>query len=349
MLEFCLTNRYHRVLMPPIPDSSPSMTDSLGRKVDYLRISITDRCNERCLYCLPEAFSDWKERKEILSHEEILEVVRVASEMGFRKFRITGGEPLVRRGAVDLIRKMSAIRGVESLSMTTNGTRLAPMAQALHKAGLQSLNISLDALNSEIYRSITRGELKPVLEGIRAALSAGFERVKLNMVLIRGVNESEIWPLIHFAAEHKMTLRFIELMPVSLVEMLDEKNFLPAGEVMKRLSERDTLVPLEEVRMGHGPARYFRLEKIGATVGFIGAITNLHFCDACNKIRLTADGKLRPCLGNHGEMDLKPALREVKTPEAVRKVFLHALSEKPPEHVFRDQYRPERIMTAIGG
>ncbi len=326
-----------------------AMTDPLGRKVDYLRISITDRCNERCVYCLPEAFSDWKDRSEILSYEEILRVVRVATELGFRKFRITGGEPLVRRGVVDLIRKMSSIPGVQSLSMTTNGTRLAPLAKELRDAGLQSLNISLDALNPEIYRSITHGELEPVLEGIRAALQAGFERVKLNMVLIRSVNESEIWPLIHFASEHRVTLRFIELMPVSLTEMLSEENFLPVGEVMKQIATRDTLVPLEEVFLGHGPARYFRLKNMGATLGFIGAITNLHFCDACNKIRLTADGKLRPCLGNHGEMDLKSALREVGTPEAVTAVFRRALAEKPPEHVFREHYQPDRIMTAIGG
>jgi cyclic pyranopterin phosphate synthase len=169
------------------------------------------------------------------------------------------------------------------------------------------------------------------------------------MVLIRGMNEDEIWPVVHFAAEHQLVLRFIELMPVSLTEMLSEKNFLPAGEVMRTLSRRDTLVPLEQVRFGHGPARYFRLEKTGVTVGFIGAITNLHFCDACNKMRLTADGKIRPCLGNHGEFDLKPALRGGGSDEDLAKIFSKALNEKPPEHLFRNNYQPDRIMTAIGG
>lgn len=298
---------------------------------------------------MPEGFTDWKERSEILSYEEILRVVRVAAVMGFRKFRVTGGEPLARRDVASFIQRLARIPGVQSLGMTTNGTRLAPLALSLREAGLKTINISLDALTPSLYQAITRGELEPVLKGIRAAIKAGFERVKLNMVLIRGMNEGEIWPIIQFAAEHQVTLRFIELMPVSLTEMLDERNFLPAGEVMERIAEKDVLIPLDELRLGHGPARYYRLEKMGVTVGFIGAITNLHFCDHCNKVRLTADGKIRPCLGNHGEYDLKSALRGNGGDEAIQKIFQLALAEKPPEHVFRDHYRPQRIMTAIGG
>jgi len=317
--------------------------------VDYLRISITDRCNERCLYCLPEGFIDWKERSEILTYEEILQAVRVATSLGFRKFRVTGGEPLVRKGVVGFIEQLAHIPGVQSIGMTTNGTRLAAMARSLRQAGLKTINISLDALTPSVYRAITSGDVELVLDGIRAAIDAGFERVKLNMVLIRGMNEAEIWPITRFAAEHHLLLRFIELMPVSLTKMLDEQNFLPVGEVMKQLAQRDVLTPLEEVHLGHGPARYYRLEKMGVTIGFIGAITNLHFCDACNKIRLTADGKIRPCLGNHGEIDLKPALREQGTEEAILEIFRKALVEKPPEHIFRNNYQPGRIMTAIGG
>jgi cyclic pyranopterin phosphate synthase len=323
--------------------------DALGRKVDYLRISITDRCNERCLYCLPEGYSDWKPREEILSYEEILRVARIATSLGFRKFRVTGGEPLVRRDLVPFIEKLSAIEGVEFIGLSTNGVRLAPLARPLRDAGVSAVNISLDALTPSVYRGITRGDIAPVLEGIRAALDAGFERVKLNAVLIRGMNEDEILPLIHFAAEHHVTLRFIELMPVSSTEMLTEKNFLSAGEVMQRLRQHDTLTPLGEVQLGHGPARYYRLEKIGATIGFIGAMTNLHFCDSCNKIRLTADGKIRPCLGNHGEYDLRNALRNGSADGQIAEIFRLALHEKPPEHIFRHNYQPNRIMTAIGG
>jgi cyclic pyranopterin phosphate synthase len=320
-----------------------------ARTVDYLRISITDRCNERCLYCMPEGFKGWQERSEVLTYEEILRVASVAAGMGFRKFRVTGGEPLVRRDVPAFVKKLAAIPGVRAIGMTTNGTKLAPVARELRESGLRAINISLDALTPSVYRRITGGEIGPVLEGIKTAASAGFERVKLNMVLIRGMNEDEIWPVIHFAAEHQLVLRFIELMPVSLTEMLNEKNFLPAGEVQRMLASRDRLLPLDEVRLGHGPARYFRLERIGVTVGFIGAITNLHFCDACNKMRLTADGMIRPCLGNHGEFDLKPALRGGGTDADIREIFQAALGAKPPEHLFRDNYQPSRIMTAIGG
>jgi GTP 3',8-cyclase len=320
-----------------------------NRTVDYLRISITDRCNERCLYCMPEGFVGWKERAEVLTFEEILRVVHVATQLGFRKFRITGGEPLVRIGVAELVERMSKMDGVESIGMTTNGTRLAPVASSLKKAGLNTINISLDALTPSVYKAITHGEVDSVLAGIRAAIDVGFEKVKLNMVLIRGMNEKEIWPIIHFAAEHNLLLRFIELMPVSLSEMLNEQNFLPVGEVMQQIGKLDTMTPLENTRLGHGPAKYYRLEKTGVTVGFIGAITNLHFCESCNKIRLTSDGKIRPCLGNHGEIDLKPAIREIGTHQAIEDTIRSALEQKPLEHSFRDQYQPSRIMTAIGG
>jgi GTP 3',8-cyclase len=330
--------------------SPNSPIDALKRKVDYLRISITDRCNERCLYCMPEGFKGWKEREEILSYEEILRVVRIAASMGFRRFRVTGGEPLVRRDVVSFIRKMKQIPGVESIGMTTNATLLAPLALPLREAGLDSINISLDALDPVIYRRITGSELSPVLEGIQAALHSGFERVKLNTVLIRGMNDSEIWPILNFAADNGLVLRFIELMPVSLTEVLNEKNFLPVGEVMQMIRERDGLVPLASERpLGNGPATYYRLSKLKVTVGFIGAITNLHFCEQCNKMRLTADGKIRPCLGNHNEYDLLTALRGGGTDSALESIIKGSLIDKPPEHLFRNNYQPDRIMTAIGG
>jgi cyclic pyranopterin phosphate synthase len=222
------------------------------------------------------------------------------------------------------------------------------MAGALHEAGLRRLNISLDALDAGRYREITHGEVGPVLEGIRCAKAAGFSSIKLNTVLIRHKNEREIWPLVEFAAAQEIPIRFIELMPVSLTEMLTEENFLPVSEVMAMLAERDKLIPLEE-KMGHGPARYYRLKKTGAVVGFIGALTNLHFCESCNKVRLTADGHLRPCLGHHGEYDLKPALRPAVDRVGLRERLELALGEKPPEHEFRNNWQPQRIMTAIGG
>jgi cyclic pyranopterin phosphate synthase len=323
--------------------------DSFGRKIDYLRISVTDRCNERCLYCMPEGYQGWERKSEHLTAAEIVRVVKVAAGLGFRKFRLTGGEPLVRGDVPDIIRAMTAIPGVESVGLSTNGTRLAPLARVLRASGLQTANVSLDALNPETYRRITGGNLASVLAGIRAALDAGFERVKLNCVLMRGVNEQELWPLTLFAAEHGLTLRFIELMPLTRTDVLSEKNFLPIGEAMHLLGQHDELVPRPDCQLGHGPARYYLLKKTGALVGFIGAMTNLHFCEMCNKMRLTADGKIRPCLGDHGEIDLRTTLRRNGDDEALRQIFLEALRLKPLDHQFRGQYQPLRPMTAIGG
>jgi cyclic pyranopterin phosphate synthase len=325
-----------------------SATNPVPRIVDYLRISVTDRCNERCLYCLPENFQQWTSREEILTYEEILAVVEVAVERGFKHFRVTGGEPLIRKDIVPFIAALIRTKGVQTVQISTNGTQLPVLAGPLRNVGLHRLNISLDALDPVKYTEITRGSLAPVIAGIRMAKSLGFESIKLNTVLIRHKNEDQIWPLVEFAASLQVPIRFIELMPVSLTEMLSEENFLPVGEVMSLLSSKDTLEPMES-KLGHGPAKYYRLKKTGAVVGFIGALTNLHFCDACNKVRLTADGKLRPCLGNHGEFDLKPALRPSVDRTALRARLDQGLAEKPPEHVFRNNWQPKRIMTAIGG
>lgn len=337
-------------MLAPALQSLPAVSGSTpqGRAVDYMRISVTDRCNERCLYCMPEQFQAWTPREEILSYEEILAVVGVAVQRGFKHFRVTGGEPLVRRDIEWLIGQLVHTPGVESVQLSTNGTRLPELGAALYAAGLRRLNISLDALNPDRYRAITHGEVGPVLEGIRHAKQLGFPSIKLNTVLIRHKNEEEIWPLVEFAASLQIPIRFIELMPVSLTEMLTEENFLPVGEVMSMLADRDKLIPVEE-KIGHGPARYYRLKKTGALVGFIGALTNLHFCEACNKVRLTADGNLRPCLGHHGEISLKPALRPLPDKAELRALLDRALAEKPPEHEFRNNWQPQRIMTAIGG
>ena len=328
--------------LPRVSGSSPQ-----SRAVDYLRISITDRCNERCLYCLPEQFQSWLPRREILTYDEILTLARVAVEQGFRHFRVTGGEPLLRAGVAEFLGNLIRLRGVETIAVTTNGTRLLELADDLHRHGLRRINVSLDALDPQRYREITRGDVAKVIAGIDRVLALGMT-VKLNTVLIRHKNEEELWPLVQFAAARKIPLRFIELMPVSLTEMLTEENFLPVGEAMRALSEQDKLVPMDQ-KLGLGPARYYQMPQVGAIVGFIGALTNLHFCESCNKIRLTADGFLRPCLGNHGEFDLKSALRPVIDHAQLDRVLRQALREKPPEHIFRQNWQPQRIMTAIGG
>ncbi len=311
-----------------------------------MRISVTDRCNERCLYCMPAGYKGWAQKADQLSAAELLEAVRAACSLGFRKFRLTGGEPLVRRDIVEIAAGIWEQPGVQTLGISTNGTLLARLAGGLKRAGVRSLNVSLDALSPEVYARCTGGDVRAVLEGIDAALAEGFEVVKLNCVLMRGVNEAELWPLVEFAAGRGLVLRFIELMPLSSADVLSRERFLSVGEAMRLLSERDALVEDAGYRPGHGPARYYRMASSGVRVGFIGALTTPDFCESCNKLRLTADGKLRPCLGRHGELDLVPALRGQGD---VRAVFEAAIQNKPEQHGFSECYEPGRPMTAIGG
>jgi len=328
---------------------SPSQ-DSFGRAIDYLRISVTDRCNEKCLYCMPEGYKGWAQRPDHLTADEIIRTVEAATRLGFRKFRVTGGEPLIRKDIVEILTRIWELPGTQTLGLSTNATRLAPLARAIKQAGVRSVNISLDALDPDIYRHITGGDVRTVVDGIGAAQKEDFEVIKLNCVLMRGVNEDAIFPLIQFAAERSMPLRFIELMPLSRTDVLGTENFLSVQEIMSRLALAGDLLPLEAYRPGHGPARYYEFSSHSlpapAKLGFIGALTNPHFCETCNKLRLTADGKLRPCLGRHGEIDLLGPLRAGGDPaDAMRE----AIANKPENHEFLDSYRPDRPMTAIGG
>ncbi len=327
-----------------------SRTDGFGRTIDYLRISVTDRCNERCLYCMPEGYKGWAQREDHLSADEIVRAVDASTRLGFRKFRVTGGEPLIRRDIVEILTRIWKLPGTQTLGISTNATRLAALAPLIRQAGVRSVNISLDSLDPERYRRITGGDLAGVLDGIEAARQEGFEVIKLNCVLLRGLNEEDFLPLIHFAAEREMPLRFIELMPLTSGDALNKPLFLPVQELIHRLSAIGDLDPTEDYRPGHGPAKYYgfraRGERASAKVGFIGALTTQHFCATCNKLRLTADGKLRPCLGRHGEIDLRGPLRSGVDPRAT---ILQAIANKPETHEFLEAYEPGRPMTAIGG
>lgn len=335
-------------LAPSLQSLPAQSAREVVRTVDYLRISVTDRCNERCLYCMPEHYAAWTPREEILSDEEILAVVRASLALGFKNYRITGGEPLLRPHLPQLIQQIIQTPGVATVSLTTNGTRLPEMVHDLYQAGLRKINVSLDAIDPQKYNAITRGNVEPVLEGIRLAREIGISSIKINTVLMRGKNEDQIEPLLDFAQQQNLAIRMIELMPLSLSEMLNESNFLPIAEVKSQIEKSDRLIPFTG-KLGFGPASYYTLEKRGVKVGFIGALTDLHFCENCNKMRLTADGKIRPCLGNHLEMDLKPFLRPQIQMSQLQTIFHQALRDKPREHLFRDQYQPQRIMTAIGG
>jgi cyclic pyranopterin phosphate synthase len=319
--------------------------------VTYMRISVTDRCNERCVYCMPHDVTiEWLPKGQILTYEEILRVARVATSLGVTKFRVTGGEPLVRRNVAEFIGELAKLPGVTDIGLSTNATLLAPLAETLRANGVSKVNISLDTLDADLYHELTgNGRLADCLAGIDAAIAAGFPQVKLNTVLMKGKNDSELLDLVEFAAAKRVPLRFIELMPISTSEVLTDDNFLSIGHARRIIEQRYELVP-DDVKLGNGPAVYYRANGLPIHIGFIGAMTNLHFCEACNKIRLTADGKLRPCLGAHMEYDLKPALRHpATTDEMLREIFIQTIRNKPDEHEFRNNYIPGRKMVAIGG
>lgn len=333
------------------------MQDRYGHRISYLRVSITDRCNERCTYCMPQELQEWLPREEILTFEETLRLIEIAAELGVSKVRVTGGEPLTRRDVVHFIAQIPKISGINSLGLSTNGTLLTrkitsgkTMATALREAGVQSVNISLDTLDRDVYSKITGRDLhSQVLQGIDAAIAVGFDQIKLNTVLMHGRNEDQLIPLIEFAALRKLILRFIEMMPVSTTEVLSEDNFMSTFEA-KRLIESvyGSLIPEVEFRT-NGPATYYQIPGRKQRIGFIGAMTNLHFCENCNKLRLTCDGKLRPCLGSFLEFDVMRPLRAGASDEDLKQFFLDVVERKPAQHDFRDNYRPNRKMIAIGG
>jgi cyclic pyranopterin phosphate synthase len=328
------------------------MEDRFGHRISYLRVSVTDRCNERCNYCMPDELQEWLPRADVLTFAEMLRLVRVAASMGVDKARVTGGEPLTRPGIVDFLRELGQSDGLKSLGLSTNGTLLSRqmLARNLREAGITSLNISLDTLDRAAYAKITGRDFLPrVLEGIDAAIDAEFDSIRLNTVLMRGRSEDQLLALVDFAAKKNLLLRFIELMPVSAAEVLDDSNFFPINQA-RRLLEREfgSLIPRPDFRT-NGPATYYQIPDRDQRIGFIGALTNLHFCESCNKLRLTCDGKLRPCLGSHLEFDILRPLRADASDEELRRFFLNVVARKPQQHEFRENYQPQRRMIAIGG
>jgi cyclic pyranopterin phosphate synthase len=307
---------------------------------------------------MPYEEQDWLDRSDVLSYEELLRVIRVGAGLGVSKVRITGGEPLTRRNVLWFFEQLEAIEEIEDIGISTNGTLLAratedgiTTAQALKNAGVRTVNISLDTLDPAEYTKATgRDYFDRAIEGIDAAREAGFEKIKINSVLMRHRNEHELWDLVEFARERDLLLRFIELMPVSTTEVLSEENFLPAGEAKKLLEFRlGNFEARPDIRT-NGPASYYEIPGTGQIIGFIGAMTNLHFCETCNKLRLTCEGKLRPCLGSHHEFDMREVLRDTSmTDEDVANFFLEVVDRKPEQHEFRENYQPGRQMIAIGG
>ncbi len=315
------------------------MNDTLGRKITYLRLSVTDLCDLRCIYCMPEHGVPKRAHSEICSLEELCDMAAAAVSLGVRKVRITGGEPLVRRGVVSLCRMLRALPGLEELCLTTNGVRLPELAAPLREAGVDRLNISLDTLRPERYRSITRiGELSSVLRGLDAAEAAGFSHTKLNCVLMGGVNDDEIEDFVRLTQARPLSVRFIELMPMGACAKWEKARFLPAGAVLDRVPE---LVPAGT----DGVSRLYRIPGAAGTVGLIEPMSHA-FCAECSRIRITADGKLKPCL--HADTEI--ALRGLHG-EALLDALRQGIARKPERHALtRDgQSHAGRCMSEIGG
>jgi len=326
----------------------PFLQDSFKRNIHYLRISITDRCNLRCIYCMPGEGSPFIPRHALLSTDEIFEVTRVGVRLGIRSIRFTGGEPLVREEVISLVRRIRELSGLQDLSMTTNGVLLKRYARALAQAGLQRINISLDTLDPERFHNITRfGRIEDVFSGIEAALETGLSPIKLNMVVIRGVNDHEILQLARYSLKKPLHVRFIELMPIG--EYFEPDRVLPANDILRCLNDFKPLKPVAGP-LGCGPARSWAWPGAKGTIGIIGAVSQA-FCATCNRLRLTADGHLRPCLDHEGAIDLKPALRPRCDDDQLIQLFQKAVQAKPVSHTMaeRETGTLRTCMAGVGG
>jgi len=324
------------------------LIDPFGRTIDYLRLSVTDRCDLRCQYCLPAGFRDFEEPSEWLSFDEIAQLVRAFTELGVRRVRLTGGEPLTRRGLPDLARRLSALPGLEDLSLSTNAVQLARDAAALRHAGVSRLNVSLDSLRPERFASITGGgKLDRVLAGLEAARAAGFVPIKINMVVMGGVNDDEIGDMVRFCIDHDFTLRLIEIMPIGDTGRAASRSYVDLQSVRRRLEKEFELLPA--TMPGGGPARYVRVAGTDLRIGFITPISQ-HFCNTCNRVRLTADGTLFLCLGQEDKVEFRPLLRAGADGETLKDAIRAAVRRKPQRHEFQEvPTRVVRFMAQTGG
>lgn len=335
--------------------------DSFGRRIDYLRISLTDRCNLRCVYCMPEEGVRWRSHEEILTFEEIERFSAIAVEEGISKIRLTGGEPLVRRGVVDHVRRLKSLTGLDEIALTTNGTLLSRYAEPLAEAGLSRVNISLDSLDEEVYSRITRGgRLKDALAGMDAALAVGMGPVKVNTVVVRSLNQ-DLFAFARMTLTRPLHVRFIEYMPIGEADAgcggpeagWKKSSFMSADEILEVVSSAGAragfgeLLPVskDEAPGGWGPARYYEFAGAAGTVCVISPLSH-HFCGECNRLRLTADGRVRPCLFCDEELDARAVLR-MGSEEDVREVIRAALRCKPEGHGMR--VGTVRGMSQIGG
>lgn len=323
------------------------LSDSFQRPINYLRISVTDRCNLRCIYCIPAEGVALMHHADILSYEEIYTIAQAAAELGIKRIRLTGGEPLVRAGLPELVRMLSRIEAIDEISLTTNGLLLATYAAELKSAGLRRVNVSLDTFKQEKFKFITRQSSKPgdVLEGIEVARASGLNPVKVNMVVIPGINDDELLDFAIKTVDGGWHVRFIELMPSAAKGVT---GFVSVAQMKERIELLGKLEPcLPDI--GNGPAKYYRLPNARGTLGFIAPISE-HFCFRCNRLRLTSDGKLRPCLLAEDEIDLKQPLRSGVSSSGLKRLIEQAVASKPLHHRLAEGHIPgDRLFSQVGG
>lgn len=314
------------------------LVDLFARTISYFRLSLTDHCNLRCIYCMPKGYRSKLESAELLTYEELLRVVGLAVKMGVRKVRLTGGEPLVRRDVISFIKRLNAIAGLNDIRLTTNGILLAEYGSDLRDAGVRKLNISLDSLRRDRYRQITgRGDLDRVLAGIELVKRLGFETIKLNMVVLKGVNDDELLDFARLSLSEPYQVRFIEFMPIGISTSWEMDRYLPTAEIMERLKELGPLHPVGRNDAGEapGPARVFKVAGAVGSLGFISPISH-HFCESCNRLRLTAEGKLRSCLLSDLQTDIKSLLRSGGSDKEIQEALLETIHAKPKGHNLRE-------------
>ncbi len=325
------------------------LQDRFGRSIKYVRLSVTDKCNMRCFYCLPKGFKGFENPENWLTFDEIERVIRAFTQLGVSRVRLTGGEPLVRKNLPDLITRLTALEGLDDLSLSTNAALLTQHAEAIKQAGVSRINVSLDSLQPERFKRITgNGNLSAVLAGLQAAKEAGLAPIKINTVAMKGVNDDEFIDLIDYCAEMGFTLRFIETMPVGDTGREASNNYLDLQTIISDLSTHFTLIP-DILPNGGGPARYYRITEKKVHIGFITPISQ-HFCETCNRVRLSVDGVLYLCLGDEHKIELRPLLRDGITHSELEDVLAKAINLKPERHEFKE--KPDsviRFMSMTGG
>ena len=326
----------------------PALHDPFGRKIDYLRLSVTDRCDLRCVYCMPQGFDDYEAPDSWLTFDEIERVVGLFGRLGVSRVRLTGGEPLVRKGITELTGRLSQLDGIDDLSLSTNCVSMKKFAQPLKDAGVSRINVSLDSLNPEKFSKITGGgKLSKVIDGLMAAKDAGFAPIKINAVAMKGVNDDELGDMVEFCIEHSFTLRFIETMPIGDTGCrAKDSHYLDLDVIRRQLEQRFDLIP--SVMPGGGPARYFKVQGTDLHFGFITPISQ-HFCETCNRVRLSTDGTLYMCLGQEEKFELRPLLRGGATDEELIDAIHAALALKPERHEFNEEKQVVRFMNMTGG